>query len=76
MTTGRGKTTKSPLNQGKKEVKTLGEKETRQDRRAGKDNLRQGYLALVVMILKKQNYKEMLKKELVILIIKNLKQKL
>ena len=46
MTTGRGKTTKSPLNQGKKEVKTLGEKETRQDRRAGKDNLRQGYFGI------------------------------
>jgi len=40
------KSKKSPLNQGKKEVKTLGEKETRQDRRAGKDNLRQGYFGI------------------------------
>ena len=46
MTTGRGKTTKSPLNQGKKEVKTLGEKETRQDRRAGKDNLVPSYFGV------------------------------
>ena len=40
------KSKKSPLNQGKKEVKTLGEKETRQDRRAGKDNLVPSYFGV------------------------------
>ena len=40
------KSRKSPLNQGKKEVKTLGEKETRQDRRAGKDNLVPSYFGV------------------------------